>query len=62
MRVDREDASRGLGREEHVEQDGLLLLERARERDAAGELLERELDDALCRPRLDVRRKLEFAA
>ena len=59
MRVDREDARLRVGREEHVEEDGLLLLERARERDAAGELLDRERDDALGGPRLDVRRELQ---
>ena len=59
VRVDREDARLRVGREEHVEEDRLLLLERARERDAARELLERVRDDALGRPRLDVRRKLE---
>ena len=57
--VDREHARLRLECEQHVEQDGLLLLEGARERDAAGELLEREPDDALGRPHLDVRRELQ---
>ena len=40
VRVDREDARLRLEPEQHVEEDRLLLLERARERDLARELLE----------------------
>src|SRR5581483_3551062 len=61
VRVDREDPRVRLAREQQVEEDRLLLLERARERDLAGEPLEQELDDLLCRPRLDVRRDLQGA-
>ena len=59
VRVDREHARLRLVLEQHVEQDRLLLLERARERNAAGELVEDVLDDPLRRPGLDVSRYLQ---
>jgi hypothetical protein len=59
MRVDREDARLRLELEDHVEQDGLLLLEGAGERDAARELGKHELEDPLRGPRLDVSRQLQ---
>ncbi len=40
--------------EQHVEQDGLLLLEGAGERDPGVEPVERKVDDLLCGERLDV--------
>src|SRR5919204_3953788 len=53
MRVEREHARPRLEREEHVEQDRLLLLKRARERNAAGKLVEQEGENLLRRPGLD---------
>ena len=54
MRVEREDAGVRLALEEHVEEDALLLLERARERDLGVERLEDGVDDLLGGQRLDV--------
>ena len=48
-RVEREHARRRLGREQQVEEDGLLLLERAGERHAGVEALHRVRDDLLGR-------------
>ena len=56
VRVDREDLRLRIELEQHVEQDRLLLLERARERRPARELPEHVLDDPLGGPRLDVSR------
>src|SRR5207237_7856988 len=57
----REDARTRLEREQHVDEDRLLLLERARERDLARELLEQQREDLLGRVRLDLRRDLQAA-
>src|SRR5262249_61815983 len=54
VRVDREDARLRIEREQQVEEDRLLLLERARERHRAGELVDDELEDLLGGQRLDV--------
>src|SRR4051812_49170384 len=56
LRVDREDPGVRLELEQHVEQDRLLLLEGAGERDPARKLLEHELENPLGPPRLDVSR------
>src|SRR3954454_24342854 len=58
VRVDREDASLRVEREEHVEKNRLLLLERARERDLARELLKDPREDLFGIQRLDVTRQL----
>ena len=54
MRVEREDARGRLALEQHVEEDALLLLERARERDVRVERLEDRLDDLLGGEGLDI--------
>ena len=47
MSVDREDARGGVGGEEHVEEDALLLLEGTGEGDAWAEALDQGLDELL---------------
>jgi hypothetical protein len=54
VRVEREHARGRLALEQHVEEDALLLLERARERDVGVERLEDRLDDLLGAECLDV--------
>ena len=54
MRVEREDPGVGSAREEHVDEDALLLLEGAREGDVRVQRLEDGLDDLLCAQALDV--------
>ncbi len=54
VRVEREDARARLALEEHVEDDALLLLERAGERHRGVEALERRIDHLSGGKRLDV--------
>src|SRR5207248_11102110 len=59
MRVDREHAGLRLELEQHLEQDRLLFLERAGERDFARERVEAEAQDLPRAHRLDVTRQLQ---
>ena len=58
--VEREHAGVRLAREEEIENDALLLLERAREREVRVEPLEHHLDHTLGAEPLDIGRPDEF--